>query len=132
MRKTRFLFTLQDRPWGLEIPLLGSEGFSEDLSSGIYSGYTIAYFALQIAVYMGFKQIFYLGLDLKNQGSTTHFFGHDFHSRNHDSTEFPRMKRMLEYGIKYLADFDIEVYNCSPVCELDSIPRAPFEWAISL
>jgi hypothetical protein len=54
MRKTRFLFTLEDRPWGIPMKLLGSQGFSWDLAEGVYSGYTISYLALQVAVYMGF------------------------------------------------------------------------------
>ena len=75
--RTRYLFTFEGRPWGIRLPLLGSEGFSWDLEQGIYSGYTVSYFALQLAVYMGFKEIFYLGLDLKHEGYKTHFFGSD-------------------------------------------------------
>ena len=75
--RTRYLFTFEGRPWGIRLPLLGSEGFSWDLEQGIYSGYTVSYFALQLAVYMEFKEIFYLGLDLKHEGYKTHFFGND-------------------------------------------------------
>jgi len=132
LQQTRYLFTIEGRPWGIALHSLAAEGYSWDLEQGIYTGYTIAYFALQIAVYMGFKQIFYLGLDLKNDQHNTHFFGHDWHSRNHDTTEFPKMKRMFEYGLKRLACTDVHVYNCSPVCELDCLKYAPFDWAISL
>ena len=132
LKETRYLFTVEERPWGIPIRMLGSEDFSFDLTEGIYTGYTISYFALQVALYMGFKQVFYLGLDLRTKGGSTHFFGHDFHSRNHDTTEFPRMKRMIEYGLAKLAEHDIEVYNCSPFCEIDALPYADFEWALSL
>ncbi len=61
LRQTRFLITLENRPWGIPLKLLGSEGFSWDLTEGIYSGYTIAFFALQLAVYLGFQGDFLSG-----------------------------------------------------------------------
>ncbi len=130
--QTRYLFTLEGRPWGIPLRLLGSEGFSWDLEQGIYSGYTVSYLALQVAVYMGFKQIFYLGLDLKHQGSDTHFFGSDFHSRDHEHTEFPRMRKMLGYGARTLIGSGIRVYNCSPTSDLDCFPKVSYEYALSL
>lgn len=132
LRKTRFLFTLEDRPWGIPIQLLGAEGFSWDLEKGIYSGYTIAYVALQIAVYMGFSEIYYLGLDLCHKEGQTHFFGKDYHSRDHESTEFPKMRKMLNYGAEALADSDVRVFNCSPNSDLEGFPKVTFEYAISL
>jgi len=132
LRQTRYLFTLAGRPWGIPIQLLGSEGFSWDLEQGIYSGYTVSYFALQVAVYMGFKEIFYLGLDLKHEGSKTHFFGNDFHSRTHEQTEFPRMCKMLYYGARALAGSGVKVFNCSPVAEFDCFEKVSFEHALSL
>jgi hypothetical protein len=132
LRKTRYLFTLAGRPWGIRIPLLGAEGFSWDLAQGIYSGYTVAYFALQLAVYMGFKEIFYLGLDLKHDGPKTHFFGSDFHSRNHEQTEFPRMAKMLRYSARALEGSGVNVFNCSPVTDLDCFPRVSYEYATCL
>jgi hypothetical protein len=107
----RYFFTLDDRPWGIPIKLLGAEGFSWDLTKGIYSGYTVSYFALQVAVYMGFTEIFYLGLDLKHEGEHTHFFGYDFHSHTHETTEYPKMKKMLSYGAQVLTNTGIKIYN---------------------
>lgn len=130
LRKTRYLFTLEDRPFGIPIRLLGSEGFSWDLEEGVYSGYTISYLALQIAVYMGFRQVFYLGLDLKNRCGNTHFFGQDWRSLNHDKTEFPRMRRMLTHAAEVLAGRDIEIFNCSEESTLECFPKVSFEWAI--
>ena len=49
------LFTLKGNSYGTEVPLLGTDGFSLDPEQGAYSGYTTAYFALQIAVFMGFR-----------------------------------------------------------------------------
>lgn len=130
LKKTRYLFTFPERPFGIPITLLGANGFSSDLENGIYSGYTVSYFALQVAAYMGFKQIFYLGLDLKNQGYRTHFFGHDFQSRTHDQTEYPRMRQAFENAAPLLAQRGIEVFNCSPDSTLECFRKVSFEWAI--
>ena len=132
LKTSRHLFTLKDRPWGTPIELLGSEGFSWDLSKGVYSGYTVSYMALQIAIYLGFTEIFFLGLDLKHGGGNTHFFGYDFHSHSHEETEFPRMHKMMCYGAKILANTDIKVFNCSPISTLDCFPKVSYEYALSL
>lgn len=130
LRKSRYLFTLEDRPFGLPIRLLGSEGFSFDLTEGIYSGYTVSYFALQVAVYMGFKRVFYVGLDLKHRPGQTHFFGSDSVSKNHETTEFPKMIRMLHQAADKLSTSGVRVYNCSPDTNLDCFERVTLEWAV--
>ena len=131
LKKTRYLFTLENRPFGIPIELLGSQGFSWDLEKGIYSGYTVSYFALQLAVYMGFKQIFYLGLDLKHANGQTHFFGKDHVSLNHEQTEFPKMCKWLAHAAEILHDADIKVYNCSMESSLTCFPKVSYEWALS-
>jgi hypothetical protein len=130
-KKVRQLFTLEDRPLGLTLKLLGGEGFSFDLEEGIYSGYTISYFALQVAVYMGFKKIFFLGLDLKHDGPKTHFFGQDQQTLEHENTEFPKMIKMLNFGAETLASSDIEVYNCSPTSTLTTFKKISYLDALS-
>jgi len=131
-KKVRQLFTLEDRPFGLPLKLLGGEGFSWDLEEGIYSGYTISYFALQVAVYMGFKKIFFLGLDLKHDGPQTHFFGQDQQTINHENTEFPRMLKMLSHSADLLAQSNISVYNCSPDTTLEAFKKMMYLDAVAL
>ncbi len=131
LKATRYLFTLEGRPFGIPLRLLGAEGFSEDLTEGIYSGYTVSYFALQVAIYLGFKEIFYLGLDLKHDAGKTHFFGDDFRSRNHIETEFPRMRRMLTSGAEQAARLGVSVYNCSPDSTLEGMEQMSFDQALA-
>ena len=128
----RCLFTLEDRPWGIPLKLLGTEGWSWDLEQGVYSGYTIAYFALQLAVYLGFGEIYFLGLDLRLQNGDTHFFGTDYRSKDHESTEFPKMHRMLSGASQILRDAGVRVFNCSPIAELPCFPTIAYEKAIAL
>lgn len=131
LRQTRFLITLENRPWGIPLKLLGSDGFSWDLTEGIYSGYTIAYFALQLAVYLGFKEVFYLGLDLRHHDGDTHFFGKDFRSLNHEQTEFPKMRKSFERIATTLAESGLEVRNCSSISTLNCFEYLSFEEAIA-
>ena len=37
--------------------------FSKDLTMGVYEGWTVSYFNIQLAAYMGFKQIYLIGVD---------------------------------------------------------------------
>lgn len=130
IKESRYLFTLEDRPFGIPIKLLGSEGFSYDLTKGLYSGYTISYFALQLAVYMNFKRIFFLGLDLKNKGENTHFFGFDHRSENHENTEYPKMIKSFNAIAVELKNRGVEIYNCSKISELKCFPYISFEDAM--
>lgn len=132
LRQTRYLFTLENRPWGIPLKLLGSEGFSEDLSEGVYSGYTISYLALQLAIYMGFKTVIYLGLDLSHDKGQTHFFGADYHSTEHEDTEFPKMKRMMRFGADRASKLGVTLYNCSPISNLLGFKQLSFEQAMRL
>lgn len=132
LKDTRYLFTLENRPWGIPIKLLGSEGFSWDMTKGVYSGYTVSYMALQIAIYMGFKEIFFLGLDLKHKDGNTHFFGKEFCSLTHEKTEFPRMIKMLNYAARVIKGSDVSVYNCSPDSALNCFAKVSYEYSISL
>jgi hypothetical protein len=130
LKACRILFTLEGRPFGTPLKLLGSQGFSYDLTQGIYSGYTISYFALQLAVYMGFKRIFFLGLDLHNRGQNTHFFGHDFHSKDHEHTEYPKMIKSFVSVAVELKEKGIQVFNCSEKSKLRCFPYLSFEEAM--
>lgn len=131
LKDSRYLFTLEDRPFGVPLKLLGAEGFSRNLENGIYTGYTISYFAMQVAYYMGFKTLFFLGLDLKHEGYNTHFFGHDPNTAGTTyETEFTKMRRMLQDGARFLTEHDVHVYNCSPVSDMKYFKKVDYEWAV--
>lgn len=53
----------------------GYPTFSDDMTKGIYGGRTVMFSMLQIAVYMGFKEIYLLGVDFSwgEDGRDTHF-----------------------------------------------------------
>ena len=47
--------------------------FSEDLSVCAYDAYTVTNFAIQVAIYLGFKEIYIIGADCNYSGSQIHF-----------------------------------------------------------
>lgn len=55
--------------------------FSEDFARKHYLGYTVTYSAMQLAVYMGFKEIYLLGVDFSHRGKNgenyEHFYKED-------------------------------------------------------
>lgn len=127
LRKSKCFFTTEGRAFGVQMPVIGGEGFSFDLEKGVYAGCTISLIALQIAVYMGFRSIHFLGLDLKNTAEQTHFFGIDEQNLKHEDREFPRMRKAFQHAMEVLKDKNIIVTNSSTICELESIPFKEYE-----
>ncbi len=116
------LFTLKGNSYGTEVPLLGTDGFSLDLEQGAFSGYTTAYFALQIAVFMGFREIYYLGLDLGNTARQSHFFGSRALQDRDRPDVYAKMRQSFERVAAKLKEMGVAVYNCSPVSTLKCFP----------
>lgn len=48
--------------------------FSTDISKYLGASYTVTFTMLQIAIYMGFKEIYLLGIDHYAEGENTHFY----------------------------------------------------------
>ncbi len=49
-------------------------GFSFDIDNGFFHGGTVAYFALQVATWLGFTEMYMHGLDLRNASQTPRFY----------------------------------------------------------
>lgn len=54
-------------------PQRGFFEFSEDITRAVYSGQSVTYNMLQIAAYMGFKEIYLLGVDFSFNNVNNHF-----------------------------------------------------------
>lgn len=66
-------------------------GFSQDIRCGIFDAGTVAYWALQIIAYLGFKQLFIAGLDMNN-----------FHQPRFYETEQDRLPTFLADKVESL------------------------------
>lgn len=47
--------------------------YCQDLVFGLYDFYSVTHAAIQVAIYMGFKEIYFIGVDNNYMGSKTHF-----------------------------------------------------------
>lgn len=90
-----------------------STKFSKDIYSAVYNGHTITYSLIQIAAYMGFKEIYILGADC-NYGSDVkhHFKDYDLvdptFALAHDM-----MTTSYKVAKKYADKHNIKIYNAT-------------------
>jgi hypothetical protein len=105
--------------------------FSDNAYSAVHSGHTVAYAILQIAIYMGFKEIYLLGCDADYSGKRTHADGldieleenkalltHDilFNQGDRNCTAFNKEK-------KYADKNGIKIYNATRGGKLEVFER---------
>lgn len=104
----------------------GEFKFSDDCYSVIYDGYTVTFSVLQMACYMGFKEIYLLGCDCNYNLPKSHFidYGH------HDPKATIMGDKMIcgHYEFKKFADSrGIKVINCTRGGMLEVYPRMALE-----
>ena len=102
--------------------------FSFDAYKQIYDGYTITYSLMQLAVYMGFKEIYLLGNDCSysSDPQKQHFAdcGH------YDPSTLTARARILfayQYAHDLLADSDVKIYNATRGGALEIFPRVDLD-----
>lgn len=111
--------------------------FSEDVSKEIFEGMTVTYMCIQFAVYMGFSEIYLLGVDhqysiemnpdgtmKKTEGVQDHFASDDI------CTNVPQTyKSTLSYyaARKYADQHKIRIYNATRGGKLDAFERVDFD-----
>lgn len=115
--------------------------FSADLTKGICWGSTITYSMLQMAVHMGFREIYILGLDhsyvepktkqdgaLVSEGEVNHF--HPDYRKPGEKWHYPVLDR-LEHSYQFAKDYcdsiGVQVYNASRFSKLEIFPRADLD-----
>lgn len=101
--------------------------FSENAYGIVYDGYSITYSLLQIAVYMGFKEIFLLGCDCNYpKGQRNHIV----ESGYVDKYEYLNYDKMMTGYIeakKYADEHGIKIINCTRGGMLEVFPRMTLE-----
>lgn len=107
--------------------------FSEDFSRGNFTGYTVTYDgALQLAVYMGFTEIYLLGTDCsKSDGVKTRHFSTDYYTPEEKNANYSLQldKILLSYQAakKYADAHGIKIYNATRGGELEVFERVDFD-----
>jgi hypothetical protein len=100
-----------------------SAKFSDDSYVAVYDGYTITCSLIQIAVYMGFKEIYLLGCDgIYLKGQKNHFVESGFVDKN-AYTSFERAMVGYSEAKKYTESHDVKIYNSTRGGALEVFPR---------
>lgn len=89
----------------------------------VYDGYSIAYSLIQIAIYMGFKEIYLIGNDCNYEtGRQQHFVEYGYIDKNY-KTVGNKMIVAYEDLWKEVQNTDIKIYNATRGGMLEVFPR---------
>lgn len=106
--------------------------FSGNFAYKAYDGYTIAYSLIQLAVYMGFSEIYLLGCDCNyEKGKQQHFIEHG-HIDSSVDTLPQRMFVAYEVAREYADKNGIKIYNATRGGMLEVFPRVKLEEVVHL
>lgn len=96
--------------------------FSLDCTKVVKDGYTVTYAAIQLAMYMGFKEIYLLGCD-------SNFAGHVDEVCKQDKVAAPNTAMIQTYKVakKYADRSGIQIYNATRGGMLEVFPRVKLE-----
>jgi hypothetical protein len=115
--------------------------FSNDMTKGLYWGNTVAYTAMQMAVYMGIKEIYLVGVDhnfskvINDQGEVIideqvkDYFS-DEYNRDKDTLYIPNIEtstRAFSAAKKYADQNNIKIYNATRGGKLEVFERIDFD-----
>ena len=113
-------------------------GWSWDLEQGAYLCGSISLFVLQVAVYMGFAEIYLLGFDLCARDGQSKFKGHPDAWREYKAERWePRQRELMagvvgelqgkRFRVTGKGDFGYSIWNLSPITKCEELPRKTFE-----
>lgn len=98
--------------------------FSDDAYFSVYDGASITYSLIEIATYMGFKEIYLLGCDCDYSGPKKHFADFDLSSNDHPES---RMIAAYKKAKEYADSHGIKIYNATRGGKLEVFERVDFD-----
>ena len=98
--------------------------FSEDAYVCVYDGWTVTYSAMQIAVYMGFTEIYLIGCDCDYSGEKQHFA--DFGIKVTDNPE-NRMLSAYAEARRFADSHGFKIFNATRGGKLEIFERADLD-----
>lgn len=87
--------------------------FSNDAFAVVYDGYTVTYSIIQIAVYMGFEEIYLLGADCNYSSNMNHHFKEYGHVDPHFLLAGDKMICAYNEAKKYADQNKVKIYNAT-------------------
>lgn len=105
--------------------------FSNDCFLRVYDGHSVTYSILQIAVYMGFKEIYLIGNDCSYLGDKRHFREHGIvDSKGLDGAQERLFISFME-AKKYADNNGIKIYNATRGGALEIFQRVDLDEVLS-
>lgn len=106
--------------------------FSVDICKCIYSARTVVYACLQIAIYMGFKDIYLLGVDhnySKNQSDKSNHFHADYYKGRINPDNYFKDKAELAFlaAKEHAEKNGIKIYNATRGGKLEVFEKVDFD-----
>lgn len=103
--------------------------FSKDFSKKCYMGATVTYSCIQLAVYMGFKEIYLLGADFSYAFSSGDMkYSHFYEEKELKATGFVKQVTLAYLKAKKYADeHGIKIYNATRGGKLEIFERVDFD-----
>lgn len=102
--------------------------FSDDCYVTVYDGFSITYSLIQIAIYMGFDEIYLIGADCNYLGKTQHFIEHGNLATAKDAvTQGDRNIVSYIKAKEYANSHNIKIINTTRGGSLEVFPRKTLE-----
>lgn len=107
--------------------------FSDNAYAEVYNGFTITYSLIQIAIYMGFKEIYLLGVDCSYKKGVKNHVVESGHIDKYDYLlNYKRMVISYECAEKYAKQNAISIINCTRGGMLEVFPRMKLEEVLNI
>ncbi len=102
--------------------------FSDDIYNEVCGGFTIVYSMIQIAVYMGFSEIYLLGCDCNycDDKSKRHFVDSGHYDPGY-KTIGNKMIRAYYFAKQYMDNHDVKIFNATRGGMLEVFPRVELD-----
>lgn len=104
--------------------------FSDNCYTTVYDGYTITYSIMQLALYMGFDELYLLGADCNYMGNSQHFIEHGNYSNCPDKMA-GRLFTSYDIAKRYADEHNIKIINVTRGGHLEIFPRMSLEDVLS-
>ncbi|WP_088070511.1 6-hydroxymethylpterin diphosphokinase MptE-like protein [Gottfriedia luciferensis] len=104
--------------------------FSDDAFAVVYDGYTITYSLIQIAVYMGFKEIYLLGTDCNYSSDLNHHFKNYSYFDPSYSVAGLKMIHAFKVAKEYADSNNIKIYNATRGGMLEVFERVDLDTVV--
>lgn len=105
--------------------------FESDMTKPIVSRKTVIFSVIQIAQYLGFEKIYFIGIDADYTNCSGHVYEETLGEKKRELLMSVKNQQDMLDSIKYAADClsekSISLYNASPVGKLDCIPRVEYD-----